>query len=170
MATKTGAPSTTTTTRSSRAAAHSNITNYFLVILCGFGLLTLFVNLQHGGIDQLGSIGSFQEQHFGKFRSGKERAAIKKGEDTTRVEERLEEVDDDVVDETAAAAQHTLAGLNCDKYGGPSLEVASEMIYWQDVPSDNTFVSPFFNKKETQYLTFESDHGGWNVSMIHVGV
>jgi len=55
-----------------------------------------------------------------------------------------------------------LAGLKCDAFGGPSEEVASEMIYWEDIPSDNTYISPFQKSKEKQYITFEADHGGWN--------
>ena len=29
-----------------------------------------------------------------------------------------------------------LAGLSCDEYGGPSNDLAQEMVYWQDIPSD----------------------------------
>jgi hypothetical protein len=36
-----------------------------------------------------------------------------------------------------------LGTLTCDKYGGPSLEKAREMVYWQDIPSDAKYVSPF---------------------------
>ena len=31
---------------------------------------------------------------------------------------------------------HSLAGLSCDAYGGPSHDLAQEMVYWQDIPSD----------------------------------
>ena len=56
-----------------------------------------------------------------------------------------------------------MAGLNCDKYGGPSQEVAAEMVYWSDIPSDATYTSPFANYgPKTKYLTFEPDEGGWN--------
>ncbi|CAB9527574.1 GDP-fucose protein O-fucosyltransferase [Seminavis robusta] len=60
--------------------------------------------------------------------------------------------------------QHKLAGLNCDAYGGPSEEVAQELVYWEDIPSDATYVSPFKKRNEgpKQYLTFEPDGGGWN--------
>ncbi|CAB9502629.1 GDP-fucose protein O-fucosyltransferase [Seminavis robusta] len=57
---------------------------------------------------------------------------------------------------------HDLAGLKCDAYGGPSTDVAQEMVYWEDIPSDASFVSPFKRKDKTQYLTFEPDDGGWN--------
>lgn len=58
---------------------------------------------------------------------------------------------------------HKIAGLNCDAYGGPSEEVAAEMVYWQDIPSDANFISPFKHTgPEPKYLTFEPDEGGWN--------
>ena len=51
--------------------------------------------------------------------------------------------------------------LDCTAYGGPSNEFAQkEMVYWEDIPSDSNFVSPFKKTKgEAQYLTFEPDHG-----------
>ena len=60
-----------------------------------------------------------------------------------------------------------LATLDCKAYGGPSPEIAQEMVYWQDISSDSLYVSPFFelNKQEgnaKKYLTFEPDGGGWN--------
>ena len=54
---------------------------------------------------------------------------------------------------------HTLGGLSCAKHGGPSDEVAAEMVYWSDIPSDSQFVSPFKTKGETKYMTFEPDGG-----------
>jgi hypothetical protein len=68
----------------------------------------------------------------------------------------------------------SLAGISCDRYGGPSAEAAQEMVYWQDIPGDSQYVSPFnqkkrkravssdFNNTVTEYLTFEPDEGGWN--------
>lgn len=59
-----------------------------------------------------------------------------------------------------------LATLDCKAYGGPSLEDAQEMVYWQEIPSDSTYVSPFYKTGQqqashTKYLTFEPDGGGW---------
>ena len=34
-----------------------------------------------------------------------------------------------------------LAGLSCDAYGGPTEDVAKEMVYWQDIPSDRYVLS-----------------------------
>jgi hypothetical protein len=56
----------------------------------------------------------------------------------------------------ADGVDHKVAGLSCAKYGGPSDEIAAEMVYWRDIPSDAKFVSPFKRaRSETQYLTFE---------------
>lgn len=59
--------------------------------------------------------------------------------------------------------KHKLAGLNCDRFGGPSEEIAAEMVYWRDIPSDSKFVSPYSKYGPAKkYLTFEPDEGGWN--------
>jgi hypothetical protein len=59
--------------------------------------------------------------------------------------------------------KHQIAGLNCDKHGGPSQEIAAEMVYWRDIPSDSEFKSPYASYgPEKKYLTFEPDEGGWN--------
>ena len=59
-----------------------------------------------------------------------------------------------------------LSHLSCDKYGGPSPEIASEMVYWSDIPSDANYMSPFHNgnkhESDRKYMTFEPDGGGWN--------
>ena len=58
---------------------------------------------------------------------------------------------------------HDSAGLNCDVHGGPTdKDVASEMIWWQDISSDAQYRSPFFNENKAQYLTFEPDTAGFN--------
>ena len=47
--------------------------------------------------------------------------------------------------------------LQCEAYGGPSVEVATaEMVYWKDIPSDAGYVSPFRKDGEQEkYLLFE---------------
>lgn len=55
---------------------------------------------------------------------------------------------------------HKVAGLSCDRFGGPPEELAAEMVYWDDIPSDATYVSPLKSTgPEPQYLTFEPDEG-----------
>lgn len=62
---------------------------------------------------------------------------------------------------SSGSSRHQLAGLQCDKYGGPSQEAAQEMVYWEDIPADNKHVSPFQKTDQVQYLSFEPDAGGW---------
>ena len=69
----------------------------------------------------------------------------------TPVEEALEKP---VPEEPRKVREHKVAGLSCKAYGGPSDEDAAEMVYWQDIPVDASFVSPFKSQKQ-QYLTFE---------------
>ena len=58
---------------------------------------------------------------------------------------------------------HKIAGLNCDRFGGPSQQVAEEMVYWRDIPHDALVESPYKSYGlSTKYLTFEPDEGGWN--------
>jgi hypothetical protein len=46
------------------------------------------------------------------------------------------------------------AHLSCAKHGGPEDEFAQEMVYWQDIPSDARYVSPFHSKhgQEKRYM------------------
>jgi len=60
---------------------------------------------------------------------------------------------------------HDLAGLKCAAdHGGPADEVAAEMVYWRDIPSDAAFRSPIGGNDggRRKYLTFEPDGGGFN--------
>ena len=56
-----------------------------------------------------------------------------------------------------------LAHLHCEPYGGPNDEAAQAMVYWQVIPSDHQYRSPYFMDDNTErYLTFEPDGGGFN--------
>ncbi len=73
----------------------------------------------------------------------------------------------DIIEKTSKTLQqqkqkqyHKVAGLSCADHGGPSDEIAKEMIYWRDIKADNDYKSPFYD--EEKYLTFEPDHGGFN--------
>jgi hypothetical protein len=55
-----------------------------------------------------------------------------------------------------------VASLSCAQFGGPSPEIAQEMVYWQDIASDNKYKSPFLEPNVTRYMTFEPDTGGFN--------
>lgn len=55
---------------------------------------------------------------------------------------------------------HEVAGLDCSAHGGPnSTQVTQELVYWKDLPLDNTYISPLKSTTERQYLTFEPDGG-----------
>jgi hypothetical protein len=66
--------------------------------------------------------------------------------------------------QNAEPPERRLAHLSCAAYGGPADEFAQEMVYWQNISSDERFVSPFTPPKgqPRKYMTFEPDGGGWN--------
>ena len=59
-----------------------------------------------------------------------------------------------------------LSQLSCEAFGGPPDEHAQEMVYWADIPSDQTYMSPFHNgnqhEDDRKFMTLEPDGGGWN--------
>jgi len=170
------------------------LTQYFLFILFGFGIVTLWMNARHEGVNP---IQAFQNQHFSvasfasqheeqeeaghevpepemkappvekenvkeKDKKEKQKAAKKRPEEKAieqnndQEDKALEQKDD----EQPKEGGHTLAGLDCTAYGGPSNDKAAEMVYWSDIPSDNAHMSPFYD--EQKFMTFEPDQGGWN--------
>ena len=65
-------------------------------------------------------------------------------------------------------AHGAAAALACSNYGGPfKPSESADLVYWRDIPSDATFVSPFYNPQaqeattgsiwKAKYLTFEMD-------------
>lgn len=84
------------------------------------------------------------------------------------VDQQVQVVSGDAAEDAAKPKTLTseLAGLRCDDHGGPSdPSLAAEMVYWDDVPSDSEWVSPFHpmhaagedGQYEEKYLTFEPD-------------
>jgi hypothetical protein len=67
---------------------------------------------------------------------------------------------------------HPVAHLNCADHGGPTdPHIIDEMVFWSDIPSDASYLSPMhplndpYTPDDTErYLTFEPDHGGWSES------
>ena len=57
-----------------------------------------------------------------------------------------------------------ISGLSCEEYGGPSDEIASEMVYWKDIPIDRRYKNPYYddNNEQAKYITMEPDAGDWN--------
>jgi hypothetical protein len=48
-----------------------------------------------------------------------------------------------------------ILSLSCEKFGGPSEEIAAEMVYWRQKPSNTNYTSPFRGvSNSTKYLTF----------------
>ena len=157
----TGPSSAPTSASGPAPSGKSAISQYFLLVLFVFGVLMFGVNLQQDAMlgHQSEHIEAFQAKHMIKSHS----SARKKYHDVVGEEhEDPDEAEVETDEESPQEVEHELTGLKCDDFGGPSEAIASEMVYWEDIPSDNTFVSPFHNKEETQYITFEADHGGWN--------
>lgn len=59
----------------------------------------------------------------------------------------------------SSVPDHQIAGLSCDRFGGPSKEQSQEMVYWEDIPKDANFISPLKHPSQEQYITFEPDQG-----------
>jgi hypothetical protein len=70
---------------------------------------------------------------------------------------------------------HPVAHLNCADHGGPTdPHIIDEMVFWSDIPSDASYLSPMhplndpYTPDDTErYLTFEPDHGGWSKSLLY---
>ena len=67
---------------------------------------------------------------------------------------------------------HYLQTLECQRYGGPTNDIASEMVYWWKIPADETYLNPFQQQQQKsiqeggedqeKFLIFEQDSAGWN--------
>jgi hypothetical protein len=142
------------------------ISKYFLVILLLFGVLSLVLNAHF--INMIVQDASILEINL------KSSLSSILGESLTLPSEKIimsgvyegtmtKSAESDTAGEAINEHQHHVAGLNCEKWGGPSPDAAKEMVYWEDIPSDAQFISPFHKKGgPTQYVTFEPDQGGWN--------
>lgn len=118
-----------------------NPTSFFVFLLALFAALTLYVNQFQ--LEELPTLKHIQLQAFMEGKSGSAATAAD---------------DDDNVE--ALLGNFSLAGLSCERFGGPSDTASQEMVYWSDIPEDNRHVSPFY--QPNQFLTFEPDSGGWN--------
>eukprot|EP00934_Nitzschia_sp_Nitz4_P007095 Nitzschia sp. Nitz4//scaffold284_size24204//366//2431//NITZ4_008411-RA/size24204-augustus-gene-0.2-mRNA-1//1//CDS//3329545673//7085//frame0 len=132
----------------------SLLSKYFLVVLFVIASLYLFVNVQHVSnlqVDERSVLKAFLEDSFLEY-------SVDPDEPVHSLPVTLGSVN-----------QHSnrIANLDCERFGGPSQEVAQEMVYWEDIPSDAEYVSPFHHTQNSkgrsrQFLTFEPDGGGWN--------
>lgn len=80
------------------------------------------------------------------------------------IEQEEEKEPQDTANKEQQQRDPSLSTLSCKAHGGPADEHAQEMVYWQDIPTDSHYVSPFKGKQgqHKRYLTFEPDGGGWN--------
>ena len=124
-----------------------NVTTFFLCLIVVFGFMTLALNLHISKQNflSLESVSGFLMDQF-----------------TANIASLPSEEAGNHYEDEESSEGHVLAGLNCDKFGGPSFDIAQEMVYWEDIASDAKYVSPFKRKEgPVQYLTFEPDQGGW---------
>ncbi len=126
----------------------------FLTV-CSF--VTLAVNFFHGSVVHNLSGQSLNEDFYNKHLAGHLPSFPSDAIITTTTAPKIKIKKNDVRKVT-----EKLSGLNCDAFGGPSQEIAEEMVYWKDIPSDNAYQSPFYDPANIRYLTFEPDAGGWN--------
>lgn len=182
---KTGALTDSSKARSSKQASTdvddqrknggSFLTKYFMVILFLFACLSLVLNSRftHPATQEISIVESHLKDSIQSIAIRKKIPAVH--EDLTDDHKREEVFEDIVINPKAAGDTsafdgnvHTnfVAGLNCEKFGGPSEAEAQEMVYWEDIPEDAKWVSPFHSRHHkggpTQFLTFEPDQGGWN--------
>lgn len=136
--------------------------NFFLLIIIIFSVITIYASLRqaetHVRDSALPLVHSIQNE-FGGLKdevSARVAAQVSSQAETTVKAQNMDKTEPKV----SVKGAHQLAGLNCDSHGGPRNDLAREMVYWEDIPEDSKFVSKF--KRPGQYMTFESDHGGWN--------
>jgi len=138
------------------------LTRYFALVLLAFGCVSMLMNAHHEVHTIPGNSGSHLENLRRDSWSLSSQKEQKKTEKFLEKKKDKEEPKDDHNVANREPKFHKLAGLNCDDHGGPSEDIAKEMVFWEDIPSDEKYVSPFKKKGQTQYLTFEPDGGGWN--------
>ncbi|KAL3894171.1 MAG: hypothetical protein SGARI_007823 [Bacillariaceae sp.] len=184
-----GADASNASSASSPATQGSFLTKYFMVILFGFACLSLGLNSRfaHIVVEDVSIIESVLQnsQH-----------PVLDDDHTKRADEdRLEELhhkelekhhaeqeqseslhhEPDIPPENDGEIVHQIANLKCDAFGGPSEEKAQEMVYWEDIPQDAQYMSPFHRKirkgdgklSMTQFLTFEPDHVSSVLTAVH---
>ena len=172
-----------------RGVGGSLLTKYFLMILFCFALMSFMLNIHFThNVQHNGNV-------IESFLTASSQSMVKKPlnvspdesnvvpVDSPKVDEESPDLDSerekeeskgggvepqsDIIKHVGLENPHSsrISGLNCDKYSGPSVQAAQEMVYWEDIPSDSEWISPFHSKHRNgppQYLTFEPDLGGWN--------
>lgn len=154
---------------------------YFMIAVGCFGLATMIWHhnhllgdrsLSHPGLQAFTTTSSAQKANRGvrlslekQQQQQQEAPTANQNKKEQQVQEQLLHQLQDGMASDAHQPQHSalvdsrLAGLQCDRHGGPDLESAREMVYWEDIPSDSHYRSPFYSAN--QYLTFEPDAGAY---------
>lgn len=178
---------TAATTPSSKTIKSSPLINMLMMGLGVCCLLSVSTNLLHHDSFVHHSPDTPMARAMMDFKRG--RLAMQKNNNNNKNNKRkmsAEEMEEELIqnqggwedpegkpDEVGKRQPHvtSLAGLRCEKYGGPSTKEAEEMVYWRDIPSDELFESPLKAKKgqRRQYLTFEPDGGTFSyyLSFLH---
>ena len=176
--------STTGDPAASAAQGGSFLTKYFMLILFGFACLSLALNSRfaHIVVEDVSIIESVLQNSVQQLSLTSQQHPVLDDDHakTADEQERLEALHHKELEKHHAEQEksesfhhepentvHKIANLNCGAFGGPSEEKAQEMVYWEDIPKDAEYMSPFHRKKRlgdgtkmtmTQFLTFEPDH------------
>jgi hypothetical protein len=163
------AVSSSNTATRARSLRRQSIISHAAFFLWGCCCTTLVLNVFHGTVmhsETMLSVEHFADKHIHSLKSpgsgsaaaiggggGAAAAAAVSSSKKTKIKTAHHANSENVP---------SIAGLKCDKYGGPSEEASQEMVYWRDITSDNAYESPFHTHDTIRYLTFEPDGGGWN--------
>ena len=136
------------TSTPSERSSNSNRLFIVFVTLC---ILVAFVNIQFHHIFHDENVA---EQLMREFHKRHFRTSRQHDYELNQATNKKQNDDNNSVGEIH---QHKLAGLKCqEKYGGPADDYAEqEMVFWSDIPSDESYKSPFMHGEEEKFLTFE---------------
>jgi hypothetical protein len=157
-----------TTSDTSRAARSSPLVNLLMIGLGFCCLLSVAMNLLHHDTFVHHSPDTAIARAMAEFKKHRKKRKRITQEDILEEqliqnqvrEEGEQQIQDDLVVVNVNDIRNkpgSLSGLTCNDYGGPP--DTDYMVYWRNVPADETFVSPFRSKGRRQYLTFEPDGG-----------
>lgn len=146
---------------SNSSSKASNTTARIVLFLSGCVIVTLCINVVLYSV-----IGGHENENENDWQAFFFWQHTKIFRPTTRAEFTLRENDSvphTLVEETSSS----LAGLSCQAWGGPSDELAADMVYWRNIPSDAHYTSPFYNPNTLEkFLFFDADSAGFNNKRI----
>jgi hypothetical protein len=144
------------------------LTKTLIVVIGGCCVVSAFVNILHAHNTTHGTavhqaMKEFLEETPNMIQrksNGPPQSAVEaidthnQAEDEEEPPERGHHYNEEEHQTNANGVPSTRAHLSCAKHGGPEDEFAQEMVYWQDIPSDARYVSPFHSKhgQEKRYM------------------